>query len=238
MQYHVALTSRRSLVLPSHMLHVLCMLSVTFGLTACKSTPDKESAHWREGLVQVEESIRLYPNFATVLTATRAQATKTWKSAEAISDPKAQLEKMKVANDQLRTVNRPLRLLEIKLKDVERDLDRLTRKRLMGLDHLSREKSINMISSHLSGIRGQLTGIVHKDPIIAAKALEDMLRDARALRTKSSKSLKRFSKSKSNAIKRKIQQAAKRKASSSSKATSRPKRAPKKSKSKSKRSSK
>ena len=184
---------------------LLIALSALLACVGCKSTPDKEIKAWNSNLIEIQQSSAKYPNLAVALNASLVQAKKTWESAKSITDPEAQLAKMKLANEQVRMVSRPLSLVELKLQDVERDLNRLSRKNIVGLKVLAQERSLDNLSRGLSESRAQLNGLVFKDPAQAAEHLNQMLLSVRSLKGRSGSAVKRFAKVKRGQTKARIE---------------------------------
>lgn len=66
--------------------------------TACKKTVESETASWKANQQLLEKLSGEYPGFKTVLQATKTDAEKLMKAAEAVSDAEAKVKAMSAAN--------------------------------------------------------------------------------------------------------------------------------------------
>jgi hypothetical protein len=180
------------------------LLTLALGVSACKSNPAKEEQNWKRNIVEMDESIKIYPNLKGALVANRTQATELWKKATSIGDKKARLKAMQNANGVMRQVVGPLRRVETQLETVERDLNNLSRKRLSGVASLKREQVLSTLRQDLDRSREALRSVSFQDPMQAKIFLDKQYTRSNGLRNRSKSVHKSFTKIKRNQVRSRI----------------------------------
>lgn len=187
------------------------LLTLAFSVSACKSTPAKEEQNWKRNLVEMDESIKIYPNLKGALVANRTQATEMWKKATSIGDEKARLKAMQNANGVMRQVVGPLRRIETQLETVERDMNRLSQKRLTGAAVLKREQALSTLRRDLDRSRQELHSVSFQDPMQAKIFLDKQYTRSNGLRNRSKSIHKRFTNIKRSQVRSRVKSNAARK---------------------------
>ena len=188
-------------VLRCQLARVLALLiTLTFTLSACKSTPAKEEENWKRNRIEMDESIKIYPNLKGALITNRTQAHEMWKRAKTIANEKARLKAMKDANGVMRQVVGPLRRIELQLETVEREVNRLSRKRLTGAAVMQREQALSTLTRDLERARQSLHSVSFQDPVQAKLYLDKQYKRSSGLRSRSRSVHKRFTKIKRNKL--------------------------------------
>ena len=185
---------------------LITLITLIFGISACTSTPAKEEENWKRNKIDMEESIKIYPNLKVALVANRTQATDMWTKAQAISDEKARLKAMKAANGTMRQVVGPLRRIEMRLESVERDINRLSQKRLTGAAVMRREQALTTLNRDLERARQELHNISFQDPMQAKMFLDKQYNQSTGLRNRSKSIHKRFTNIKRSRVRAKAVQ--------------------------------
>ena len=175
---------------------------LTFSISACKSTPAKEEENWQRNIIEMNESIKIYPNLKGALVANRTQATEMWKKAKAMSNDKTRLAAMKNANSVMRQVVGPLRRIETQLETVERDLNRLSQRRMTGSAVIQREQVLGSLRRDLDATRQALYSVSFQDPMQAKIYLDKQYARSNGLRNRSRSIRKRLTKRKRNQVRR------------------------------------
>ena len=201
--YHVSAASLYQVksypALRHHLIRLLALLiTLTFTLSACKSTPAKEEESWKRNRIEMDESINMYPNLKGALVANRTRANEMWKRAKTIADEKTRLKAMKDANGVMRQVVGPLRRIELQLDTVEREVNRLSRKRLTGSAVMQREQALSTLTRDLERARQSLHSVSFQDPMQAKLYLDQQYKRSSGLRNRSQAVRKRFTKIKRN----------------------------------------
>ena len=130
-------------------------------LSAC-SSPEKETKRWTELQAKHKTVIASYPQWQPVLKSDMATATKMWKSAQKVTDSKAQLEAMKAANDYLNAIPSKLREIESKIDSNNRQRRELNNLRVGGLQNDRRNQAITTIDT----TNNQVQAAILKSPKI------------------------------------------------------------------------
>ena len=187
------------------------LLTLALGVSACKSNPAKEEQNWKRNLVEMDESIKIYPNLKGALVANRTQATEMWKKATSIGDEKARLKAMQNANGVMRQVVGPLRRIETQLETVERDINSLSQNRLSGTAVLKREQTLSTLRRDLDRSREALRSVSFQDPMQAKIFLDKEYTRSNGLRNRSKSVRKRFTNIKRSQVRNRIKRNAARK---------------------------
>ena len=122
------------------------LLFVTL-LSACSSSPEKETKRWTELQAQHKTVIASYPQWQPVLKSDMATATKMWKSAQTLADPKAQVTAMKTANDYLNAIPSKLREIKSKIDSNNRQRRELNNLRVGGVQNDRRNQALASIDT-------------------------------------------------------------------------------------------
>ena len=130
----------------------LRILLLLFMVSACSSSPEKEIKNWKNNIIDLQDSIRMYPNLTGALTANLNQSSLLWKKAKSIGDPNLQLEAMKKANASARKLVKVLRQIESKLDTVQRRVNTLSRLPLKGNLIMKRERALQGLDPRLDGV--------------------------------------------------------------------------------------
>ena len=145
----------------------LRILLLLFMVSACSSSPEKEIKNWKNNIIDLQDSIRMYPNLKGALTANLNQSSLLWKKAQSIGDPNLQLEAMKKANASARKLVKVLRQIESKLDTVQRRVNTLSRLPLKGNLIMKRERALQGLDRSLQQVRNTLTKTPMNDPLQA-----------------------------------------------------------------------
>jgi hypothetical protein len=165
-----------------------------FLVTACSSSPEKEIKNWKKNVVDLEESMRIYPNLKGALTANLNQASQLWKKAQGITDPKMQIKAMQDANAMARQMVSPLRQIESKLDTVQRRVTEISRMRLKGNLIMKRERALEGLDRSVQAVRKALTQTPMQDPLQAGPFLKQNVTQATNVWRRSDSVLKQFRK--------------------------------------------
>ena len=167
---------------------------LVFLFIGCSSSPEKEITNWKKNVVDLEDSIRMYPNLKGALTVNLNQASQLWKKAQTVADPKMKLEAMKEANAVARHMVSPLRQIESKLDTVQRRVNELSRMALKGNLVMKREQALQGLDRSVQQIRRTLTQTPMQHPLQARPFLQQQVTQATNVWRRSDSVLKQFRK--------------------------------------------
>ncbi len=159
----------------SKMIQCAVISALALSLINCGANEEDRKKAWDTAQTRATELKTTYPNFATLIDAQKAEATKAWEEANKISDKEKKVEAMGEATKKLTVLTGRLGEVQSKSASIRSDIKRMNEMKIMAKDTGKRRQVASDVSVTLSNVNAAVVGATPKTVAEAEAVLKDQI---------------------------------------------------------------